>query len=609
MTEICARLDGVPLAIELAAARVRALSLAEILDSLHDRFRLLTGGSRTAVRRQQTLRASVDWSHALLSEPERVLFRRLAVYQGGFDLDAAQTVAGGADMQRFQVLDLLSLLVDKSLVVADNAGGATRYRLWRRCANTPRRNSASPARPTPCAPVTGNYTSMAALLDAPAGNHYERLLEQAELEIDNLRAAFAWSLENCGIELALTLASSLQPLWQARGRIREGLAWFDAALADHDAQHSGVAAAVRARALADRAVLATWMGEPDTQDQAQQALAIAREVDDPAPLARALTACGVTAAVSGEPAGPYFAEAIGMARELNDRWRLSQILTWQATAVTNAGDPIATRAPAEEGRDLAESIGDRYGSRRCRFYLGWGQVFQGDLVGAAAQFAELVVEAKAAHDVLIESQSLAMQGLVLAYQGHTSAARAAADAGIHAAAEVGGLFTAMGYAALAVASLAAGDAATAHGAIEAWPLLSARPQAEAVRRAWNAQAALASGDLVTARREADEAVTMATSYYLSVALSARARVAIAQGEPEEAERDAHDALALAATSGAYLLIPDIFECLAGSATVFAITVAPQRIPRRMSCPWRAGTTRVVRRKGRARTMDPSGEEL
>ena len=110
-----------PLAIELAAARVRALSVVEILDSLHDRFRLLTGGARTAVRRQQTLRASVDWSHALLTEPERVLFRRLAVFLGGFDLDAAQAVAGGGEMQRFQVLDQLTLLVDKSLVVAENS--------------------------------------------------------------------------------------------------------------------------------------------------------------------------------------------------------------------------------------------------------------------------------------------------------------------------------------------------------------------------------------------------------------------------------------------------------------------------------------------------------
>ena len=129
MGEICARLDGMPLAIELAAARVRALSLAEILDSLHDRFRLLTGGARTAVRRQQTLRASVDWSHALLTEPERVLLRRLAVFLGGFDLDAAQAVAGAGDVERYQVLDQLTLLVDKSLVVADDSGGRTRYRL------------------------------------------------------------------------------------------------------------------------------------------------------------------------------------------------------------------------------------------------------------------------------------------------------------------------------------------------------------------------------------------------------------------------------------------------------------------------------------------------
>ena len=118
-----------PLAIELAAARVRVLSLIEIVDSLHDRFRLLTGGARTVVRRQQTLRASVDWSHALLTEPERVVFRRLAVFIGGFDLAAAQAVAGGGDVERYQVLDLLTLLVDKSLVVAENTGGRTRYRL------------------------------------------------------------------------------------------------------------------------------------------------------------------------------------------------------------------------------------------------------------------------------------------------------------------------------------------------------------------------------------------------------------------------------------------------------------------------------------------------
>jgi predicted ATPase/DNA-binding CsgD family transcriptional regulator len=563
--EICRRLDGMPLAIELAAARVRALSVAEILEGLHDRFRLLTGGARTAVRRQQTLRASVDWSHALLTEPERVVFRRLAVFLGGFDLDAAQSVAGGGDVERYQVLDLLTLLVDKSLVVAENTGGRMRYRLL----ETVRQYALEKLAESGEADAVrsrhrDHYTALAADLDAPAGRDYEQLIEQAETEIDNLRAAFGWSRAHSDFEPALQLASSLQPLWQPRGRLREGLAWLDAALADLDAQHAEVAAAVRARALADRAVLAIWVGAADSLDQAQQALAIAREVNDPALFARALTACGlVTTLVSAELARPYFAEAIGLARAVGDRWRLSKILTWQATAAINTGDPIAGRAAAEEGRDLAEAIGDRYASRLCRWCLGAAQLYQGDLAGAAAQFDELVAEPKAAHD-LVEVTSLAFQGIVLAWQGDAAAARAAADAAIEAAAETGGIWAALGYAALAFAGMAAGDAATAQDACEAWPQLSALSQAS-TWRALSARAALARGDLVAARRWADEAVTSTTGYYRSAALLARAQVAIAQGEPEQGDRDAHGALVCAADVGAYLAIPDILECLAALA--------------------------------------------
>ena len=173
VTEICRRLDGMPLAIELAAARVRALSLDEIVGSLHDRFRLLTGGARTAVRRQQTLRASVDWSHALLTEPERILFRRLAVFLGGFDLDAAQAVAGDGEVERYQILDQLALLVDKSLVVAENTSGRTRYRLL----ETVRQYAQEKLGESGEAEAVrsrhrDHYTSMAALLDAPARTDY-----------------------------------------------------------------------------------------------------------------------------------------------------------------------------------------------------------------------------------------------------------------------------------------------------------------------------------------------------------------------------------------------------------------------------------------------------
>ena len=290
------------------------------------------------MRRQQTLRASVDWSHALLTEPERVLFRRLAVFLGGFDLDAAQAVAGGGDVERYQVLDLLTLLVDKSLVVAEDSGGRTRYRLL----ETVRQYALEKLGESGEADAVrarhrDHYTAMAALLDAPARDGHERRLEQAETEIDNLRAAFAWSRENSDTELALQLASSLQPLWLARGRIREGLAWFDAALTDQNAHHGEVAPAVRARALADKAVLDALVGATDEHGvRPSEALAIARELDDPALLARALTACGVHR------------------RSTTPRW----------PAVLRRGDRPGPRHRTTGGGSARSSAGRRYAAHR-----------------------------------------------------------------------------------------------------------------------------------------------------------------------------------------------------------------------------------------------------
>jgi predicted ATPase/DNA-binding CsgD family transcriptional regulator len=566
--EICRRLDGVPLAIELAAARMRVLSLTEIRDSLNDRFRLLTGGARTAVRRQQTLRASVDWSHALLTEPERVLFARLAVFMGGFDLGAAEAVAGGGDVERYQVLDLLTLLVDKSLVVAESASGPTRYRL----PETVRQYALEKLGESGQADAVrarhrDHYTAMAALLDTPAPTGHERRLEQADTEIDNLRAAFTWSREDSDIGLASQLASSLQPLWLVRGRIREGLAWFDAALTDQNADPSEVAPAVRARALADKATLNAHMGATDSMEQALQALAIAREVDDPALLLRTLTACGCIAVYDPEVARPYFAAAIGLARSIGDGWRLSQILSWQAFGSTMGGDPTEIRAAADEGRDLAIAIGDRFSSRGCRWNLAVAQGMTGDPAGAVAQLSEVIAEADAAHDVYWACSGRFMQALMLAHHGDPRAARDTANAAVESAAELGGFFPGLAHVGLTAAALAAGDVAAADDAIAAGlPYLSIQPKQAAIWIAYAAQAALARGDLIAARRLADEAVAATSGFHLSFALTTRAGVAIAQGEPEQAGRDAHDALATAVSAGTSgAATPETLECLAALA--------------------------------------------
>ena len=564
VAEICRRLDGVPLAIELAAARVRVMSLTEIRDSLHDRFRLLTGGARTAVRRQQTLRASVDWSHALLTEPERILFRRLAVFMGGFDLKAAEAVAGGGKVESYQVLDLLTLLVDKSLVMAESASGRTRYRLLETVRQYAQEQLGESGEADAVrARHRDHFTAMAALLDAVAGARYERRIDQAETDFDNLRTAFAWSRENSDTELASQLASSLQPLWLGRGRMREGLAWFDAVLTDQSAHPADVPPAVRARVLGDNAVLDAYKGATDSMDQAREALAIAREVDDPALLLRVLTACGCINVYNHEVGQPLFAEAIGLARALGDGWRLSEILSWQAFMAYMAGDPIAARAAAEEGRDLADAIGDRLASRQCRWVLGLTQWASGDLAGAVAQLREVVAEADAAHDVFWRFNGLFTQAHTLAWHGDVSAARAAANEAIERAAELAAWHEGLSHVASAAAALAAGEAAAADDAIVAgWQHISVQPAVAAIFTAYVAQAALARGDLTEARRLADDAVAATRGWHLAVALTTRARVAIAQGEPDQADRDAHDVLAITASTQAYTGAPDTLECLA-----------------------------------------------
>jgi DNA-binding CsgD family transcriptional regulator len=249
---------------------------------------------------------------------------------------------------------------------------------------------------------------------------------------------------------------------------------------------------------------------------------------------------------------------------LDDRWRLSQILAWQADAAIAAGDPIAARMVAEEGRGVADTIGDGFNSRHCRVCLGVAQIWQGELAGAVAQFRAVAAEAKTAHDGISEAVSLGHQGTALAWQGDTAAARAAADASLEFASEFGGLAASVGYFALGNTALAAGDVETALDATAAaWEHGSFAPGFAAHLRPVVAHATLAGGDLIAARRWADDAVATAPGWaVLGWALTTRARVAIAQGEPEQAERDAHEALASIPEGFPYLGFSETLECLA-----------------------------------------------
>jgi predicted ATPase/class 3 adenylate cyclase/DNA-binding CsgD family transcriptional regulator len=568
VSEICHRLDGMPLAIELAAARVRSLSLTEIVESLHDRFRLLTGGSRTAVRRQQTLRASVDWSHALLAGSERVLLRRLAVFLGGFDLDAARAVTAGGEVQSYEVVDLLTLLVDKSLLVAEPRTGRTRYHLLETVRQYAlEKLSESGEADTVRARHRDHYTGIAAALDAASVAGHERRLNEAEVEIDNFRAAFAWSRENADTERTLLLASSLQPLWRARGRLQEGLVWFDAALADHDAHPGGVDPGRYARALADQAQMDAFAGVTDRLDQAQKALAIARGIDDPALLVRALAACGSIAAYNADVARPLLAEAVDLARAMGDKWTLAEILGWQAYAAVNGeGDPVATCLAGEEARDLADEMGNGFISRSCGWFLSAAHLFQGDLDSAVALSRGVVGEAGAAHDTLSGCCAQLVLAWALAQRGDTEEARAAAQTAVDTAVEFNPVLAGSAYSALAVASLAAGDIAAAEHTSDSAARFFGSSEVAVVHDPNNAaRIACARGDLESARRLADAAVSVTRGVHRAVALTTRCHVAIAGGDPEQAERDAHDALSLAASVGAYLVIPDILECLASLA--------------------------------------------
>ena len=565
--EICRRLDGMPLAIELAAARTRTLSLAQILESLRGSFRLLTGGARTAVRRQQTLSASIDWSHSLLTEPERILLRRLAVFSGGFDLDAAHAVGANTDSERAQLIDVLGLLVDKSLVVADDSGEDMRYRLL----ETVRQYSIEKlaASGEPDAVRTGHrdyYAATAIRLEADMRGEGTPLVPWAETEMDNLRAAYTWSCENADFANALTMVSTLQRVWFTRNRFREGLAGIEAVFADDRYCDNDIDPAIWVSAVADAAQLAVWLNteSPGSAARAEEAVAAARTSGDARLIARVLMGCGMLNFDRPDVGGPYLTEAVEFARACGDQSTLCQALGYQCFYGVAAGAPVEARIAGEEGREVADRIGDRFMSRYCRVFLANALSYLGThLVEAVHTAQEVVEESRAAGDRPMEVFGLMTLGQCLVSTGDADAGLAAAESALEIGARIGGFHEDTTYAVVAKAALGRGDGVRALSACHA-ALQHTFARKELLIRSFLPMAAaeVCCGDLVAARRWADDSVGLVLGVFRIWALIDRTRVAIAQGEPNQADRDAHTALAAAEATGGYLRIPDAFECLA-----------------------------------------------
>ncbi len=567
ITEICRRLDGMPLAIELAAARMRALSPADIRDSLQDRFLLLTGGAYTAVRRQQTLRASVDWSHSMLTEAESVLFRRLGVFAGGFDLDAAVAVCGGAGVQRYQVLDQLTLLVDKSLVQTDNLVDRARYRMLETIrAYALEKLSECDEDEAVRGRHRDHYLALAAELDTPTRSDFRIRVTRIEADIDSLRTAFAFCADNNEHGAALQLASSLQPLWQGRGRLREGLAWFGSILANPRFNPEAVDPAVFVRAIADKAVLDSLTASTDSRAQAHRALETARELGDPALLARVLTACGCIAILDFDLAAGYFGEAIDLVRATGDDWRLSQILARQAYLAAMAGDPVAADTIGREGAEVAGALDDWLNEHMCRWSVGMSQMFRADLDGAVDTYRAVITDCESDGDVVGMMVCLISLGCALAYRGDVAEAQKVGRAAMAAGAELDIFLELAAATVVGLAAVADGDAVTARevGA-KVWTHPGVHRGTVAVSAV--TQCAHAVGDLARARELADEAVATLAGWHKMWALTIRSQIAVDCGDHEQARRDAHQALSIAVGNQSRLGVPAVLEVLGRLAVV------------------------------------------
>ena len=468
LASICHRLDGIPLAIELAAARVRSMSVEEVNRRLDQRFRLLTGGSRTALPRQQTLRSAIDWSYDLLNGDERVLFARLAVFTGGFSLDAVERICADAVIDESAALDLVTSIVDKNLVVAETRGSATRYRMLETIRQYARDRLLDSGEGDRLRDLHLSYFAALAAKAEPklSGPDQALWLHRLAAEHDNLRAALAWSSAAAGDTAAgLKMAAALWRFWYVRGDFSEGRACLVGLLSIDNAgatpergralNAAGTLAWLQTDLPAARTLLSEalvlWRAHGDRQGIArslsnlgnvahgecdyaasrgffEQSLAIRRELDDRAGIADILTNLGALAYDRGDydAAGALFSESLGLRRERGDRWGIAVQLNNLGAVHDAQGDYSGCRALYEECLAIYRELGDRSGEPTSLSNLGQLASAEGDHVAARALHEESLSIRRETGDrrgIVMELNNLAKEAIIV---GEPARARALA---------------------------------------------------------------------------------------------------------------------------------------------------------------------------------------
>jgi predicted ATPase/DNA-binding CsgD family transcriptional regulator len=426
---LCRSLDGVPLAIELAAAWVRVLSVEQIVARLDDRFRLLTSGDRTAPPRQRTLRAAIDWSHDLLADREQMLLRRLSVF-AGWSLEMAEQVCSSEDLPAADVLDLLAALADKSLVIADAvAHGQTRYRML----DTIREYAASRLAEADEVEMVrhrlrnyslGEVERLAqigmALIRAPWSASVETF-HRFDTEIDNLRQVLSQCLAKRDAETGLRICTAVGPVWIVRGSFAEGTEWFESFLA----LDPGVRAAVRGPALVGRAQLALASDPAAAEARAAEGLEVCRAAGEDFWTATALNLLTEAALHAGraDQAADRATETLAVARQSGDRWNEGYALGTMAAVAGQRGDLAEAQRLGEAALAVMRGIDQQWGVARTLLGLGDLARLTGDAPGARRRYEEALAILRQVNARPETARCLAGLGRIATAQGDTALGR------------------------------------------------------------------------------------------------------------------------------------------------------------------------------------------